>query len=123
MQSASVVISTLRRSDTGPSSSKFHRSDSADEEVVDVAPNNDRLSDVIYGHEPREERALPPAARLCHAVNRLDNAADAGLAILSQGFVARWGVAVYDFARFEFALQVGGYEVPPAHGQPSLGRQ
>eukprot|EP00965_Chrysotila_dentata_P130032 4298267-Pleurochrysis_carterae.AAC.1 len=29
MQSASVVISTLRRSDTGPSSSTFHRADSA----------------------------------------------------------------------------------------------
>eukprot|EP00965_Chrysotila_dentata_P158769 5244203-Pleurochrysis_carterae.AAC.1 len=29
MQSASVVMSTLRRSDTGPSSSTFHRADGA----------------------------------------------------------------------------------------------
>eukprot|EP00965_Chrysotila_dentata_P156762 5179422-Pleurochrysis_carterae.AAC.1 len=53
----------------------------------------------------RWQGALPAAAGLRHAINGLDDAADARLAVRSGGFVARWWVTINDFAGLKFALK------------------
>eukprot|EP00965_Chrysotila_dentata_P004992 163714-Pleurochrysis_carterae.AAC.1 len=106
-QSASVVMSTLRRSETGPSSSTFHRDERA--EV------NDEYKEP--GFEPWKKRSLPAASSLRHAVYRLDDAAHACAPVGSNSLVSRRRVTVHDFARFQVTLKMSGDKVPPAHGQ------
>eukprot|EP00965_Chrysotila_dentata_P255801 6212343-Pleurochrysis_carterae.AAC.4 len=72
-------------------------------------------------HQPGEQRALPPAAGLSHAVDGLDNAADVGFAVWPDSLVARRRVAVHHLAGLELTLKVGCYEVPSAHGESALG--
>eukprot|EP00965_Chrysotila_dentata_P024058 797159-Pleurochrysis_carterae.AAC.3 len=111
-------MSTLKRSETGPSSSTFQREErAAHEEVVDVAPEYERLRYPVDGlvaceytrirvrllespgFQPREERSLPTAASLSHAVHRLDCTAHAGAPVGSGGLVSWRGVAVHNFTR------------------------
>ena len=79
--------------------------------------------------EPGEERPLPAAPRLGHAVDRLGHDAHTFDAVtladgdeahttvdLGGGVSRRWR-AVRDFTRFELALEVGGHEIPSAHAE------
>ena len=74
--------------------------------------------------EPREQRALPAAAGLRHAVDGLLDDADAlavvfaldELAVLIETVAGR-GRTVHHLALEELALEVGRDEVPPVHGE------
>eukprot|EP00965_Chrysotila_dentata_P248450 6208331-Pleurochrysis_carterae.AAC.2 len=74
-----------------------------------------------HANRPREERSLPPAASLGHAVDGLFNAADSRAAVGSVGGVARRGMTVHDLSRLEVPLQVGRDEIPAAHAHVSTG--
>eukprot|EP00965_Chrysotila_dentata_P028943 962072-Pleurochrysis_carterae.AAC.3 len=76
---------------------------------------------LIERSHPGEQRALPPATGLSHAVDGLDDAADAGLAVRPNGLIARRRVTVHHLAGLEFTLKIGRHEVPSAHGESALG--
>ena len=101
-----------------------------DAEVVDVDADEERVKEAVdgLGHheqarvgpelpeaeplEEGEERALPAAAGLGHAVDGLVDTVDVGLAELVESAVAGRAVAVADLVLLERALQVGRDEVP-----------
>eukprot|EP00965_Chrysotila_dentata_P072761 2404965-Pleurochrysis_carterae.AAC.1 len=64
---------------------------------------------------PREEGALPSAACLSHAINRLLDATDARLAVGAQSGVPRGRVTKHNLSLLELALQVCGDEIPATH--------
>eukprot|EP00965_Chrysotila_dentata_P256961 6212733-Pleurochrysis_carterae.AAC.4 len=65
--------------------------------------------------KPREQGALPPAAGLSHAVNRLLNATNARAPIRAEGGVPGGRVAVDNLPVLQLALEVRRHKVPAPH--------
>eukprot|EP00966_Prymnesium_polylepis_P327140 7383010-Prymnesium_polylepis.1 len=84
-----------------------------------------------HAFKPREQSALPTTAGLRHPVDGFLDTENAGtsvsadvrnrFAVLHAMFVSRGQRTVDHFAFFEFALKVGGYEVPTTHAEAPLG--
>eukprot|EP00965_Chrysotila_dentata_P257330 6212851-Pleurochrysis_carterae.AAC.1 len=105
-------MSTLSKSDTGPSSSTFHREARS---VVNVeyreSGEDTRIGRALAESpclQPRKQGSLPTASSLRHAVYGLEYAADAGFAVGTSSLVARWRATICR------------YEVPTTHGHPTL---
>eukprot|EP00965_Chrysotila_dentata_P185967 6140102-Pleurochrysis_carterae.AAC.1 len=108
-------MSTLSRSDTGPSFSTFHREARS---VVNVeyresvghtangfgASEHTRVGRTLAEtprQQPREQGSLPTASSLRHAVHGLKYAAYAGFAVGPCSLVAGWRATVHNFAFFQ----------------------
>eukprot|EP00965_Chrysotila_dentata_P032074 1069713-Pleurochrysis_carterae.AAC.3 len=84
---------------------------------------SDCVTPLIARSHPWEQRALPSATGLSHAVDGLDNAADAGPTVRSYGLISGRRATVHHFAGLELTLKVGSHEVPTAHGESALGSE
>eukprot|EP00965_Chrysotila_dentata_P257374 6212866-Pleurochrysis_carterae.AAC.7 len=121
-------ISTFNKSDTGPSSSTFHRAANASNEpLVRRRGSKSKDAGVRRGlrepvvQQPREQGPLPSPASLDYPVDGLFDAADAGAPIFTDGGVAGRRMTVHDLALLKLTLEVGGNEVPPAHEHAGAG--
>ena len=71
--------------------------------------------------KPREERSLPAASGLGHAIARFDDLTDSRKAVRTFHIIAGRHRAIDHFSFLQVTLEVGGSEVPPAHAESIFG--